>query len=165
VRIAVSAANQKRQALRALPESSPLKQRFLIDRASSVILPHGLDTVTQTITGGSLLDSPLSLQFAQNLIGVLRTTLQQAGQDANLDLRLECPALTPLDCDHAAQKKHLETEGQLHASAGAGIAAVAGAPDADDVVALLQHALDATTIARLRMQRASAVQQGVLSIV
>jgi hypothetical protein len=160
-RIAVSAANQKRQALRTLPESSPLKQRFLIERASSVIVPYGLDAVVQAATGASLFDSPLSLQFALELLGVLRATLDQAGRGVNLDLRLECLALLH-DSD---PKKRLQIEGQLHANAGAGIATLLASPEADDFVALLRHALDATTVARVQFQRAgNGVQQGVLPI-
>ena len=95
-RIAVSAANQKRQALRTLPESSPLKKRFLIERASSVVVPNGIDTVVQDIIGVSPSASPLALQFALDLVRVLRETLHQAGRSANLDLRLECPAQPPI---------------------------------------------------------------------
>jgi len=163
-RIAVSAANQKRQALRTLPESSPLKQRFLIERATSVVTPNGIDTVVQAITGASLFHSPLSLQFALDLIGVLRSTLQQAGRTANLDLRLECPAQSRSELDDPS--KQLEIEGQLHASAGAGIATLSATHDANAMIAILRHTLDATTVSRLQVQRlGNGVQQGMLPIV
>jgi hypothetical protein len=161
VRIAVSAANQKRQALRTLSESSPLKQRFLIERASSVIAPDGIDTVVQATTGASLFESPLSLQFALELLRVMRETLDQAGRAVNLDLRLECLPLSRADNN----RRHLELEGQLHANAGAGIATLTCSQDADDLVALFRHVLDATTIARVQIQRASnGIEQGVLPI-
>jgi delta-aminolevulinic acid dehydratase/porphobilinogen synthase len=59
----------------------------------------------------------------------------------------------------------MEIEGQLHASAGAGISILSGSQDVDDLVASLRHSLDATALARVQIKRAgNGVQQGVLPI-
>ncbi len=118
-RMAVSAAVQKRQYLRNQPEASPLKRRFLIERAAAAILPLGLDQVVLGITGESLSQSPLSLDFALRILQTLKDSLHKAGRSINLDLRLDSLALPTADATIAPQKQ-LEIAGKLHARAGAG---------------------------------------------
>ena len=119
-RIAVSAADQKRRFLRNLPASSPLKRRFLIERAAGATVPLGLAAVVEKITGASSAASPLSLDFALQILRILKDTLQKAGRSINLDLRLDSPAQAPdtgLAEASSAAEKQLECAGKLHARA------------------------------------------------
>ena len=168
-RIAVSAADQKRRFLRNLPASSPLKRRFLIERAAGAIVPLGLDAVVQTITGASSAASPLSLDFALQILRSLKDTLQKAGRSINLDLRLDSPAQTLDDglADAAiAPQKQLESAGKLHARAGAGSATLLLADaNPEALMELLRWAWQCSAVVRLQLRRAaSAVQQGELPI-
>ena len=115
-RIAVSAAGQKRQYLRRLPEASPLKRRFLIARSAAVVVPLGLDEAVLHITGESLLKSPLSLDFALKILQTLKDALHESGRSINFDLRLDSTALPFADAT-IAPKKQLEVAGKLHARA------------------------------------------------
>ncbi len=166
-RIAVSAVAQKRDYLRALPDASPLHQRFLIERSSGSLTPLGLDEVTRAITGASLTRSPLSLDFALKLLQTLRDALHQAGRAIGMDLRLECPALARVGADAPPLDKQLETAGILHACAGAGTAMLLVSDEAaanpDDLIERLRWAWQATAVTRLSLQRA-APQQGELPI-
>lgn len=167
-RIAVSAAAQKRQFLRGLPDTSPLKRRFLIERASAVVVPSGLDEAVRSITGESLSRSPLSLDFAMQILQTLNEVLVKAGRSINLDLRLDSPAL-PAAVATLSSARQLEIAGKLHASAGAGTASLLLADDeqADvgSLLELLQSAWSSTSVARLRLQRAGvAVRQGEFAI-
>lgn len=173
-RIAVSAAAQKRHYLRQLPASSPLKRRFLIERAAGAIVPCGLDSAVQTITGTSLVQSPLALDFALQIVHTLKDALQKAGRSINLDLRLDSPAqaldhnLSAADTTISPQKQ-LEIAGKLHAAAGAGTATLLSADGADTnpdtLMDLLASAWQASAVVRLKLQRAgSTLKQGELPI-
>ena len=165
-RIAVSAAVQKRRFLRELPATSPLKRGFLIERAVCVLTPIGLDEVVRSITGESLVHSPLSLNFALQIVQTLKQALAHAGQAANLDLRVDGPALAGALDVAVSPRTHLATAGKLHASAGAGsLALLLGETNADALTELLQWTWEATAVVRLELQRASRlVQQGELPI-
>jgi hypothetical protein len=167
-RIAVSAAGQKRQFLRGLPEASPLKRRFLIDRAAAAVVPLGLDDAVRRLTGESLTKSPLSLDFALKILQTLKDALHEAGRSINLDLRLDGPSLSAADGMLSPQKQ-LEIAGKLHARAGAGTATLLLAEDADtnadSLLELLQWTWRSSGIVRLRLQHAmTTVQQGELAI-
>lgn len=167
-RLAVSAARQKRQYLRALPENSPLKRRFLIERAAAVIAPLGLDEAVRSLTGETLAHSPLALDFALRILHTLKTTLHEAGRSILLDLRLDGPALSPLD-GTLTPEKQLEIAGKLHARAGAGamtlLLADENQADAQRLAELLQWACTATSVVRVALQRAGSIlQQGELPI-
>jgi hypothetical protein len=167
-RIAVSAAAQKRQFLRGLPEASPLKRRFLIERAAAVVVPFGLDEAVRGLTGESLNRSPLSLDFALRILQTLNEALQKAGRSINLDLRVDSPTLPAAD-PMLSSRKQLDIAGKLHARAGAGTATLILADeeqaDVGALVELLQAAWSSTSVARLRLQRAGiSVQQGELAI-
>ena len=167
-RMAVSAAVQKRQYLRNQPEASPLKRRFLIERAAAVVLPLGLDQVVLGITGESLSQSPLSLDFALRILQTLKDSLHKAGRPINLDLRLDSLALPTADATIAPQKQ-LEVAGKLHARAGAGAMTLllgdeAGA-NVDALLELLHWASASTSVTRLQLQRtAKGLLQGELAI-
>jgi hypothetical protein len=162
VRIAVSAAEQKRRRLRNLPADAPLKRRFLIERAAAAIVPIGLEAVVDAVTGARLVDSPLALDFARRVVASLKDTLMTAGRSLNLDLRLDLPALAVKDA--AAPESPLLAAGKLHAQAGAGNAVV---PVDDSAVAihLLQQAWLGSAVARVQLvNKASDVQQGELLV-
>ena len=159
---------QKRQFLRNLPEGSPLKHRFLIERAAAVVVPFGLDEAVHNITGESLSRSPLSLDFAMRILQTLKEVFQKEGRSINLDLRLDCAGLPGADAT-LSPRKQLEIAGKLHARAGAGTATLvlsdAEQADIGSLVDLLQSAWSSTSVARLRLQRAGAiVQQGEFAI-
>jgi ATP cone domain len=167
-RMAVSAARQKRQYLRGLPETSPLKRQFLIERAAAVVAPLGLDEAVRSLTGESLAHSPLALDFALRILHTLKATLHEAGRSILLDLRLDGPALSPADWT-LAQAKQLEIAGKLHARAGAGAMTLLlgdeNQADADALAEMLQWAWTATSVVRVQLQRAgSTLQQGELPI-
>ncbi len=166
--LAVSAARQKRQYLRALPETSPMKRQFLIERAAALVTPLGLDEAVRNLTGASLARSPLALDFALRIIHTLKTTLQDAGQSVLLELRLDGPALSLADWTLAPQKQ-LEIAGKLHARAGAGTMTLLLADDhqadAERLAESLQWAWAATSVVRVQLQRTgSTLRQGELPI-
>jgi len=167
VRLAVSAAGQKRQYLRRLPESSPLKRRFLVARSAAVFTPRGLDEAVVHLTGESLLKSPLSFDFAMRILDAIKRALHESGRSINFDLRIDSSALPFADAT-VAPKKQLELGGKLHARAGAGTMTLLladGSLNADALVDLLQTALNETAVSRLHLQRArTVVQQGELAI-
>jgi hypothetical protein len=166
-RMAVSAAAQKRRYLRALPDSSPLKRRFLIERATATVLPLGLDETVRCVTGASLA-SPLALDFALQILQTLKQTLHEAGRAINLDLRLDGPSLATTDAT-AAPRKQLEIAGKLHARAGAGTAMLTlsdtSEASIDAQMDLLYLAWATTALTRVQLQRAGiTLQQGELPI-
>jgi hypothetical protein len=163
-RIAVSAAAQKLQFLRGLPELSPLKRQFLIDRAAAVVTPMGLDDAVRGITGESLTRSTLSLDFALRILQALSDTLRDAGRAINLDLRLDSHALPAAD-GTLPLPKQLDIASKLHARAGAGTATLIVADDQQVDIELLRSAWASSAITRLRLQRVGiTLQQGELAI-
>jgi hypothetical protein len=163
-RIAVSAAAQKRQFLRGLPEPSPLKRQFLIDRSAAVVMPMGLDDAVRSITGESLTRSTLSLDLAMRILRTLNETLQGAGRAINLDLRLDSHALPAAD-GTLPLAKQLDIAGKLHARAGAGTATLVFADEQQADIDLLRSAWATSSVTRLRLQRVGAtLQQGELAI-
>jgi hypothetical protein len=167
-RMAVSAAAQKRHYLRGLPETSPLKRRFLIERSAAVVVPLGLDEAVRLITGESLAKSPLSLDFALQIVQTLKNTLVEASRSINLDLRLDGPSLSAADAMISPQKQ-LEIAGKLHARAGAGAATIQlddeAAINVDAMLELLHCTWTSTSVARLQLQRASNnLEQGEFAL-
>ena len=164
--IAVSAAAQKRQYLRNLPEDSPLRRGFLIERSTAAIVPLGLDDAVRAITGQRPSRSPLSLEFALQIATTLNDALQRAGRSINLDLRLDGAALPDAGL---APKLQLDSAGKLHACAGAGSATLLlteeNEANLDKLIDLLRWTWEATAVVRLQLQStASTLQQGELPI-
>lgn len=172
--LAVSAAAQKRDYLRKLPKTSPLKRRFLIERAAGTIVPIGLNAVVHTITGASVAQSPLSLDFALQIVGTLKNVLQQASRSINLDLRLDDSAealgeATATEDAATPLEAQLEAAGKLHLRAGAGTLALVVPDDAavneDRLLSLLEAAWHKTGVVRLHLRRAgTTLAQGELPI-
>jgi ATP cone domain len=173
-RIAVSAAQQKYRFLRGVAEDSPLKRGFLLERASAVVVPIGLQAVAHSITGASLTRSPLSLDFALQILHTLKDTLHSAGRAVNLDIRLDSSSGAFADSLSAADqanppRKQLEIAGKLHARAGAGTATLSIAEDAaqdlEGLVDTLAWAWSSTAVTRLQLQPAArTLEQGELPI-
>jgi len=114
--------------------------------------------VVRTITGASLAHSPLSLNFALQILQTLKQTLAQAGRSINLDLRVDSPLLCePSDVDATAQQQ-LESAGKLHACVGAGTLRLTLARDtdasADALIDLLQWTWESTGVVRMQVERA-----------
>jgi hypothetical protein len=169
VRIGVSAAQQKQRFLRALPDAAFVKQGFLLDRASVIVAPIGLHDMVQAITGASPAQSPLSLDFAMQIIHEIRAAMHVAARSTHLDLRLDSAMSMPVDAFAFPPRRHLEIAGKLHARAGAGTAALQppddSATDVESLIQLLQWACASTAVVRLQLQRAApSLQQGELPI-
>jgi hypothetical protein len=163
VRIAVSAAAQKRQYLRGLPDASPLKRRFLIDRATALVTPHGLDLAVHAITGERPSHSPLSLDFAVRILRTLHDTLSHSNRTSHLDLRLDSHEL-PGAGDSLPLTKQVDIAGKLHAQAGAGTARLVVNADGQIDLDFLRSVWSSSVV-RMQLQRASAaLQQGELAI-
>lgn len=160
-RMAVSAAAQKRQALRALPDSSPLKQRFLIDRSASLIVPTGVETVVHTITGATMTQSRLSHDLAIRLVQTLRSALHAAGAGVNLDMRLECPAFSREAGTLANAFTNVVADARVD---GAGVLSLDSmGENSVSAIDLVRRCHEQSAITRLSLQR-STVQQGELAI-
>lgn len=167
-RIAVSAAAQKRTYLRNLHDA-PLKRGFLIERAPCMVRPIGLDEVVRAVTRADLARSPLSLDFALQILHTLKSTLTAAGRAINLELRVDSPHLCGAGDATMPPRQQLECAGKLHARAGAGTATLLlpAEPDfdADGLTDLLRWAWESTAVVRLQLQRAEpTLLQGELPI-
>jgi hypothetical protein len=176
-RLAFSAAAQKREFLRRhLPETSPLRRGFLLDRARLVVVPVGLEGVVRTLTGGDLCTSRPALDLAKKVVQRLRDVLRRDGPTYRLDASLDsaegfslhreegtsCPAqkqdvagLTPWD-PGAPPQTQVRAAGALHAGE-AGTAAVLlpeeRSPTGEEVADLLRYAGQQTDVIRLRFVR------------
>jgi hypothetical protein len=168
-RMAISAGAQKRRYLRRHAEGTPLTRGFLLERAALAVVPLGLNAVVRTLTGQSPAASPLSLQFACELVERLHDELQAAGRAAHLDVALDSPGPSlrarlsravqldaGLTCADAAAptERQLLAAGALHVLTGHGTAELAWpagtTPSPDMVVDLLQFAWRRTELLRLR---------------
>jgi ATP cone domain-containing protein len=159
-RIAVSAAAQKRQYLRRLPDQSPLRRRFLIERAAAAIVPRGMNEMVRTVIGAAVGQSEPSFQFAQQVVRTLRDALQKAGRLINLDLRLDCPTDA---FEKSDQEGMLTGTGDLHHCAGAGSASVPVWDGEANSLKVLQFIWTKTCVARAHLSREQeTVAQGDL---
>jgi hypothetical protein len=177
-RMAVSAGAQKRKYLRRHAEGTLLARAFLLERAALAVVPVGLNAVVRALTGQSPAASPLSLQFACELVQRLHDELQNAGRSAHLDVALDSPGpglasrLPPeasadagLSCIDSAvgPERQLLAAGALHVLTGHGTAEVrwpaGAAPTADALVELLQFAWRRTELVRLRFVQPDSEHQ------
>ncbi len=155
-RMAASAGAQKRRYLRQHSEDSLLTRQFLLDRVNVVVVPLGLDEVVQAVTGQRPAGSPLSLNFAKQIVQTLSDSLAQASRAQHLNLTLDsAAALDDNSIVRAATMEALRDEcvaaGKLHAIMGAGTLTLAK-PDAtaEDLVELLAFVWKKTHVQRLR---------------
>jgi len=157
VRLALSAALQKRDFLRRHTTSRPLLARgFLLDRARLVLVPVGLEAAVRLLRGRDLTDEGPGLEFARQVVQRLHEASRQDGRAVHLEtvlgsaegfagLRLSDPP-TPL-------RQQLRTLGQLHAVGKIGTGVLFGPADKvlapEEVTDLLRVAWKQTEIVRL----------------
>ena len=130
VRLALSAATQKRDHVRQAGHGPELSSGFLLDRARFVVVPVGLDEVVTQFTGWSMSSGGESLALGRSLVRRLREALDHDGRLAQIDCRLDGPGgfrftgegvagLTPWD-DRASVQSQVRAGSALHAGNGAG---------------------------------------------
>ena len=130
VRLALSAATQKRDHVRQSEHGAELASGFLLDRARFVVVPVGLDEVVTEFTGWSMSVGGESLDLGRSLVRRLREALDHDGRLAQMDCRLDGPVgfrlsgvavagLTPWD-PGASLRSQVRAGSALHAGNGAG---------------------------------------------
>lgn len=166
VRLALSAAVQKREFLRGRTLARPaLSRGFLLDRARVVLVPLGLDALVKKLFGAGLCAGGAGLDFGRRVTERLRHILRQDAPAHHLDWSLDGPAaaglddapspagLTPWDAS-ADPASQVRAGGTLHDVAEGGTLAVllpSASPEA--VVNVLRQAWGRTGIVRLRFER------------
>jgi hypothetical protein len=168
VRLAVSAAVQKRQYLRR--HSPALTSNFLLDRARFVVVPVGLDEVVHLFSEWGLANGGDSLEMGRQIVQRLRDVLQQASRTAQMDACLDGPAafgldgapssrevvagLTPWDVS-ASIRSQLRAGDAIHGLSGHGTVALFvprdGSMVAEQVVDSLRFAWRQTDAVRVRL--------------
>jgi hypothetical protein len=160
-RLAVSAAVQKRQYLRQHGDES-LRRGLLLERATLLVAPLGLDAVVRTFTGTGIVEGKPALDLARRLVEHMQAALTDEGRRRLVDTVLDAPpvptfdneeaGLTTWDADAPAERQ-LSASGKLHAVASSGTAVVAFAdrPAAERVAELLAYAWRQTEVARLQL--------------
>ncbi len=93
VRLALSAATQKRNALRRIKEEQPILARgFFLEKARLFLVPIGLDAVVGDLLGEFCCSrNPPPLAFACQILEKIRTTLHEDGPVLLLDACLDSP--------------------------------------------------------------------------
>jgi hypothetical protein len=184
VRMALSAASQKREFLRRHGRGRPaLTRGFFLQRARLVLAPVGLEAAVHRLHGQGLCDG--GLDFARQVLQRLHDALRQDGAAHNLDACLDAPAsfllgerAESLTAEHVAGatawdaaaplRQQLRATGLLHAAAEAGTAALRLPTEqtltTEEVGDVLRHAWQKTDVVRLRFLRvAAALRQLTLS--
>jgi hypothetical protein len=168
VRLALSAAVQKRQYLRR--QSPALTSNFLLDRACFVVTPVGLDEVVNLFSQWGIANGGDSLELARQIVQRLREVLSEASRSAQMDACLDGPAafglegppisrdavagLTSWDAT-ASVRSQLRAGDVLHGLAGHGTLALYSPRDCsaapEQVVDWLWAAWKQTDVVRLRL--------------
>jgi hypothetical protein len=183
-RLALTAAVQKREFLRRLvPDRPALNRGFLLDRARLVVVPVGLDSTVRSLAESALCTGS-GTEMACQILRELSSVLQRDGQAYRLETCLDSAADIAFDAEDAAEQTHAPTSpgqlptlaqvagltpwdtgasprgqvraaGLLHASVGAGTAAILVPLDqiltAGSVVDLLRFTWQQTDVTRLRL--------------
>jgi hypothetical protein len=186
VRMALSAATQRRDFLRRHSEARPdLRSGFLLDRARLLLTPVGLEAVVQRFTGRGLCDdgpgAALGRQIVDRLLQAVRDESRHRYLESTLDsaesLGLDDQSLVPScrSClspekapgltgwDPQMPLRHqLRAAGHLQAVTKTGTAMLLLPAEqsitTEQVVDLLQRAWQETDIARLRLLRWPSTQ-------
>jgi hypothetical protein len=168
VRLALSAAVQKRQYLRR--HSPALTSNFLLDRALFVAAPVGLDEVVHLFSEWGLANGGESLELGRQIVQRLRDVLLQASRSTQVDACLDSPAEFGLDGQPASRdlvaslsawdstasvRSQLRACDVLHGIAGHGTMGLfvprAGSANPEQLVDWLQTAAKQTDVVRLRL--------------
>jgi hypothetical protein len=181
VRMALSAATQRRDFLRRYSEARPdLRSGFLLDRARLVLTPIGLEAVVQRFTGRGLCDdgggANFGRQIVEHLMKALRVDSRHRYLESTLDsagpLSFDNQSPLPRSPEKAAGltcwdplmplRHQLQGAGQLQAVTKTGTALLLLSAEhsitAEQVIDLLQRAWQETEISRLRLQRLRSAQ-------
>jgi hypothetical protein len=161
-RMAVSAAMQKRNFLRRMPELAHLRSEFLVERARLVATPIGLDGTLRLLTGEGP-ESKTFIDLGRQTLASLRESLHKAGAVSNLDTAIADPYdLAGASRENLPPKNQLKTAAALQSAAGGGTVAVflpeGFSPTAHDLFELLQFAWQRTDCTRLRFCRVTPQQ-------
>jgi hypothetical protein len=186
-RLALSAGVQKREYLRRLErgrsrteaDGPALTSGFLLDRASLMVAPLGLDAVVYSFLKKGLSAGGAALDFGKQIVQRLRDVLRQDGRNAHLDTCVDGPfhfrlpettftptseepaveqvaGLSPWDAT-AVLKSQLRSAGVLHGVAEHGTLALfiseERPPSPEEVADWLQTAWRQTDVVRLRLIR------------
>ena len=178
IRLALSAATQKRSYLRRLRESNPiLAKGFFLEKARVIVVPIGLDAVVSDLMGEACCSKTAApLAFACQILEKIRTTLHEDGRALLLDAVLDSPLVDDqfeptgqrvdktTDPEHVAGVtvwddqspliRQIGVCGSLHEAARGGTALVrlsAEAPPGDEeLVQAVRHAWHRTNLLALR---------------
>jgi hypothetical protein len=170
VRLALSAAVQKRDFLRRCSQERPAVTRgFLLDRARLVAAPVGLDAAVEALLGRSPWDGGPALEYARQVLEALRDVLRQDSRSCGLDTCLDGSTLsssTPRPEEDAAVtpgppamdgRSQLRTVGALHTAVELGTTVVLLDPERwpapEQVVEWLRWAWQHTDVTRVRLVR------------
>jgi hypothetical protein len=162
-RMALSAGVQKREFLRKHIANRPsLSQGFLLDRASLVVVPLGLDAAVQSMLGQSVsCGNAEPLDFARRALEQLREALQRDGRSRHLESCLDRPLRGRESGTPAAPPQaQLQAADALHTRNATGTVDIILPQDvlAAAVVDLLRHAWHKTEIIRVRLLHRQAEQ-------
>ena len=178
VRLALSAATQKRSYMRRLKEVHPVLARgFFLEKARLILIPIGLDAVVGDLVGETCCSrSAAPLAFACQILEKIRATLHEDGQALLLDAAIDSPLVDDqfpstlhdlektTDPEHRAGVTVWENEtplirqigacGSLHEAARGGTALIRlpamAVPSTDELVQALRHAWNKTNVLALR---------------
>lgn len=93
-RLPLSAGVQKREFLRRRCGNRPaLTRGFLLDRASLLIAPQGLESLVQRLLGMSLFEDKRAVEFGRRVVERLRAVLTQDGPACQLGTCLDLATL------------------------------------------------------------------------
>jgi hypothetical protein len=188
VRLALSAATQKRTYLRSLKEKSPfLAQGFFLEKARVVLTPIGLDQAVADLTGDDCCSrSPEPLSFGCQILEKIRTTAQSDGRALLMDVVVDSPltdgqfrsnillpseanwnkypaGVTVCDSDTPLERQ-ISVCSALHAAAKGGTALIPIdrlADDSDDhLIAALRYAWEKTELLAMRLIREKCQSEG-----
>ena len=162
-RLALSAALQKREYLRARAAERPeLASGFLLERARLLAVPLGLEEAMTALTGQRMCAVEETLALAGEVLRSLSDTLRAEGRAATLETCLDAlpgrasagPSCWDTD---AAIKAQLRALGLLHTAAGCGTGTAFipndPAPAPEHVASWLRWASTQTSITRLVLRR------------
>lgn len=175
-RMAVSAGVQKRRFLRSHADRTLLARGFVLERTRLLVVPVGLGDVVRALIGQGPVESPLSLELAEQIIAALTGGLVEAGRVAHLEIALDGPG-PGLSCELgdganagdalAPPRKQLHAADRLLAPTGGTAVVYLDAEKVvtpDDLIDLLHHTWKRTDLARVCFRRAAeAVRQSELA--